>query len=77
MATTTFVLPGDRIEPGLLPSRFNQPLKLGPGLQHLPPDTITSTVAGHLFTDSRKNAAWVEYNGGRVCTYSLRQAQQY
>jgi exosome complex component RRP40 len=62
----TFVLPGDVIDAGVLPTHASQPLKLGPGLRHIPPSTITSTVAGQLFTDNRKNAAWIEYNGGRV-----------
>ncbi|KUJ13668.1 uncharacterized protein LY89DRAFT_698861 [Mollisia scopiformis] len=65
MATETFVLPGDTIDAGVLPSHPTQPLKLGPGLRHIPPNTITSTVAGQLCTDKRKNAVWVEYNGSR------------
>jgi exosome complex component RRP40 len=66
MATTTFVLPGDRIDPELLPSLPSQPLKIGPGLRHIPPNTIVPTVAGQLCVDKRKNAVWVEYNAGRV-----------
>jgi len=39
-------------------------LKLGPGLRHIPPNTITPTVAGELCSDPKKNAVWVEFNGG-------------
>lgn len=67
MATAIFVLPGEEIDPELLPSLPKQPLKLGPGLRHIPPNTIVPTVAGQLFTDPRKNAAWVEYHASRVC----------
>ncbi|KAG9228426.1 hypothetical protein BJ875DRAFT_241945 [Amylocarpus encephaloides] len=60
-----FVLPGEPLEPATLPSHSTIPLKLGPGLLHIPPNTITPTVAGLLRTDKRKNAVWVEFNGGR------------
>jgi exosome complex component RRP40 len=63
----TFVLPGEPIDPDLLPSAPKQPLKLGPGLRHIPPNNVVPTVAGLLCTDKRKNAVWVEYNAGRVC----------
>ncbi|EOD44025.1 putative exosome complex exonuclease rrp40 protein [Neofusicoccum parvum UCRNP2] len=61
------VLPGDEIPPSLLPTAQNhkKPLTLGPGLRHIPPSTITTTVAGSLSVDSRKNAIWIERNGGR------------
>ncbi|RDW61391.1 putative exosome complex exonuclease RRP40 [Coleophoma crateriformis] len=65
MATETFVLPGDSLDSELLPSHPTLPLRLGPGLRHIPPSTITPTVAGQLCTDARKNAVWIEYNGGR------------
>ncbi|KAL3420431.1 Exosome complex component rrp40 [Phlyctema vagabunda] len=65
MATEVFVLPGDHLDADLLPSHATLPLKLGPGLRHIPPSTITPTVAGQLHTDAKKNAVWVEYNGGR------------
>ncbi|OTA58676.1 hypothetical protein K449DRAFT_385701 [Hypoxylon sp. EC38] len=61
-----FVLPGDRIDPSLIPSHPKRSLKLGPGLRHIPPDELVPTVAGQLVTDPRKNSIWVEYNGGRV-----------
>ncbi|KAH8662104.1 hypothetical protein BX600DRAFT_465579 [Xylariales sp. PMI_506] len=68
MATSTekvFVLPGDSIDPSLIPSHPKHPLRLGPGLRHIPPSEIVPTVAGQLVTDRRKNSIWVEYNGGR------------
>ncbi|PMD30356.1 hypothetical protein L207DRAFT_641631 [Hyaloscypha variabilis F] len=65
MATETFVLPGETLDPTALPSHPKLPLKLGPGLRHIPPNTITPTVAGQLCTDKRKNAVWVEFNGSR------------
>lgn len=68
MATATVVLPGEMISPDVLPipSNPNLPLKLGPGVRHVPPSTIRSTVAGSLCIDQKKNAIWVENNSGRV-----------
>ena len=68
MATQTLVLPGEIISPDLLPipSNPSHALKLGPGLRHSPPSTITSTLAGTLRIDRKKNAIWVENNSGRV-----------
>ncbi|XDG07460.1 hypothetical protein ABKA04_007075 [Annulohypoxylon sp. FPYF3050] len=60
-----FVLPGDKIGPSLIPSHPKRPLRLGPGLRHIPPNELVPTVAGQLVTDYRKNSIWVEYNGGR------------
>ncbi|RKF61914.1 Exosome complex component RRP40 [Erysiphe neolycopersici] len=65
MGTEAFVLPGDTLDAGALPSHPVLPLKIGPGLRHTPPDTVRSTVAGHLCIDRRKNAIWVEYKGSR------------
>ncbi|KAK2629778.1 hypothetical protein QTJ16_000598 [Diplocarpon rosae] len=65
MTTQKFVLPGQYLDPQSLPSHPKLPLKLGPGLRLVPPSTITSTVAGQVCTDTRKNAAWVEFNGSR------------
>ena len=64
----TIVLPGETISSDVLPMPLNpsQPLKLGPGLRHVPPSTITSVIAGSLCTDQKKNAIWVENNSGRV-----------
>ncbi|OJD33942.1 exosome complex exonuclease rrp40 [Diplodia corticola] len=61
------VLPGEELPGSLLEQTQNhkRPLTLGPGLRHIPPSTITTTVAGSLSIDSRKNAVWVERNGGR------------
>ncbi|KAF2820017.1 exosome complex exonuclease-like protein Rrp40 [Ophiobolus disseminans] len=69
--STTLVLPGDEIAPGALPTGTGKrkTLKLGPGLRHIPPNTIVSTVAGALVTNSKKNAASVEYNSGRYLPY--------
>lgn len=61
-----FVLPGDLLDPETLPSHPVLPLKLGPGLRHILPDTITVTVPGQFHTDTRKNAIWVDFSGGRV-----------
>ncbi|KAI0475881.1 hypothetical protein GGR56DRAFT_665773 [Xylariaceae sp. FL0804] len=61
----TFVLPGDRLDSAVIPSHPKKPLKLGPGLRHIPPSEIVPAVAGQLVTDHRKNSIWVEYNGGR------------
>jgi len=68
MATQTIVLPGEVISPDVLPIPSNPslPLKLGPGLRHVLPSTITPTIAGYLCIDQKKNAIWVENNGGRV-----------
>ncbi|KAI9779826.1 MAG: exosome non-catalytic core subunit rrp40 [Geoglossum umbratile] len=67
MAPLPLVLPGDPIAPGALPTPANPsvPLKVGPGLRYLPPDTIVPVVAGGLCIDHRKNAVWVEGTGGR------------
>lgn len=64
----TLVLPGDEIPSSLLPTGTGKrkTLKLGPGLRHIPPNTVVTTVAGALVTDDRKNAASVETNSGRV-----------
>ena len=68
MASKTLVLPGETISPDILPipTNPNLLLKLGPGLRHVPPSTITSTIAGPLCVDQKKNAIWVENNSGRV-----------
>ncbi|KAL7621175.1 exosome non-catalytic core subunit rrp40 [Parahypoxylon ruwenzoriense] len=65
LAERILVLPGDQIDPSLVPSNPKRPLRLGPGLRHIPPNEIVPTVAGQLVTDYRKNSIWVEYNGGR------------
>lgn len=65
--TSTVVLPGDSIPQSSLPVPQNKKkaLTLGPGLRHIPPSTITATIAGALVTDAKKNAAWIEHNSGR------------
>ncbi|KAI1077572.1 hypothetical protein F5B20DRAFT_269281 [Whalleya microplaca] len=65
MAERIIVLPGDQIDPSLIPSHPKKALRLGPGLRHIPPNDLVPTVAGQLVTDPRKNSIWVEYNGGR------------
>lgn len=63
-----FVLPGDQLEPTEVLADFKSPLKLGPGLRHVPPTVIISTTGGQICSDAKKNAVWAEYNGGRVST---------
>ncbi|KAI0172447.1 hypothetical protein GGR52DRAFT_544638 [Hypoxylon sp. FL1284] len=60
-----FVLPGDQIDPSLIPSHPKRALRLGPGLRHVPPNELVPTVAGQLVTDHKKNSIWVECSGGR------------
>lgn len=60
------VLPGETIDPSLIPTHKKNPLRLGPGLRHIPPSEIVPTVAGQLVVDHRKTSMWIEYNGGRV-----------
>ncbi|KAF2999516.1 exosome non-catalytic core subunit rrp40 [Neopestalotiopsis sp. 37M] len=59
------VLPGDNIDPSLIPTHPKYPLRLGPGLRHIPPSEIVPTIAGQLVTDRKKNSIWVESSGGR------------
>ncbi|KAF3004134.1 exosome non-catalytic core subunit rrp40 [Curvularia kusanoi] len=73
MATAlNVVLPGDVIPAHALPTGTGKKktLTLGPGLRHIPPNTVTTTVAGTLVTDNRKNAALVEFNSGRYTPYT-------
>ncbi|KAK3077714.1 hypothetical protein LTS18_009495, partial [Coniosporium uncinatum] len=65
MASSALVLPGDVISQTALPQSTKRALTLGPGLRHTPPSTIIATAAGSLSTDPKKNALWVETNGGR------------
>ncbi|KAI9891375.1 MAG: exosome non-catalytic core subunit rrp40 [Vezdaea aestivalis] len=67
MSTSSFVLPGEIISESQLPipSNPNTSLKLGPGLRHVPPSTITTTTAGYLCTDEKKHTAWLEPSSGR------------
>ncbi|KAL8972465.1 MAG: hypothetical protein Q9197_002758 [Variospora fuerteventurae] len=67
MASLTLVMPGEVLSEDVLPVPSNKsvPLRLGPGLRHIPPSTVTTTIAGPLCVDGRKNAVWVENNGGR------------
>ncbi|ROT34752.1 exosome complex exonuclease RRP40 [Sodiomyces alkalinus F11] len=63
--TATFVMPGDEIDPSLIPSHKKLPLRLGPGLRHVPPNKIVPVIAGQIITDPKKNTIWVENAGGR------------
>ncbi|KAL9098823.1 MAG: hypothetical protein Q9163_005585 [Psora crenata] len=67
MASQTVVLPGEEIPGTVLPvpSNSKHALKLGPGLRQTRPATITSTLAGTLGIDYKKNAIWVK-NGDLV-----------
>jgi hypothetical protein len=67
-SSVTIVLPGDEIAKSALPQGTGKKktLTIGPGLRHIPPDTVMATIAGALVTDNKKNAASVEYNTGRV-----------
>ncbi|KAF4997688.1 hypothetical protein FGRMN_3720 [Fusarium graminum] len=60
-----FVLPGDSIDTSLIPTHPKKPLRLGPGLRHVPPNDIVPTLAGQLITDRPKNAIRVENARGR------------
>ncbi|TQN68648.1 Exosome complex component rrp40 [Colletotrichum shisoi] len=60
-----FVLPGDEIDASLIPSHQKLPLRLGPGLRHVPPRQIVPTIAGKLVSDRKKNSIWVEQTSGR------------
>ncbi|KAK4102231.1 hypothetical protein N658DRAFT_566326 [Parathielavia hyrcaniae] len=59
------VLPGETIDLSLIPSHPKNPLRLGPGLRHIPPSDIVPTAAGELITNPVKNSMWVEYNSNR------------
>ncbi|KAI4279827.1 MAG: hypothetical protein L6R38_004944 [Xanthoria sp. 2 TBL-2021] len=67
MTAQTLVMPGQVLSEDVLPvpHKSSIPLKLGPGLRHTPPSTITTTLAGPLCIDRKKNAIWVENNSGR------------
>lgn len=61
-----FVLPGDHIDPSNIPTHPKKPLRLGPGLRHVPPNEILPTLAGQFIADRQKNIIRVENSGGRV-----------
>lgn len=57
--------PGDNVPAEALPQqKGSKHLTIGPGLQYTPPSTIKATAAGSLLADGRKNAIWLENNGG-------------
>ncbi|KAI4196559.1 MAG: hypothetical protein LQ350_006491 [Teloschistes chrysophthalmus] len=67
MISQTLVMPGEVLSEDILPVPANSSvsLKLGPGLRHTPPSTVTTTFAGLLSIDRKKNAIWVENNTGK------------
>lgn len=67
-----FVLPGDHISPDLIPSHPKKPLRLGPGLRHVPPNDVVPTLAGQFVTDRPKNTIRVENSHGRVLFHRPR-----
>jgi exosome complex component RRP40 len=65
MATdVSILLPGDPIPPSALPTS-KKALKIGPGLHHIHPSTLRASIPGTIATDNKKNAIWLEYEGGR------------
>ena len=67
-ATMPLFLPGDVITAVPTLQKPNAKLRLGPGLAHTPPSTVTAHKAGELVVDARKPALWLESNGRRVQT---------
>lgn len=64
----TLVLPGESLSVESLPfaSTPSNPIRLGPGLRHVPPSTVTACLAGSIHIDHKKNAIWVEHSSGGV-----------
>jgi len=59
------LLPGDSVPVEALPEqKGSKHLTIGPGLQYTPPSTIRAIASGSLLADPRKNALWLENNGG-------------
>lgn len=76
MATTSPAVrfPGDLIteRPTRPASETKTPaLKLGPGLTHTPPATISAHTVGYLIPDHKKNALWLESDTRRVPSPAL------
>ncbi|KAF8454132.1 hypothetical protein BGX38DRAFT_1089873 [Terfezia claveryi] len=60
------VLPGDTLPiPFPPPTAKGVAMKVGPGLAHIPPDTIIPVIAGELNVDEKKRMIWVESDGKR------------
>lgn len=59
------VLPGDPL-PHLPTPQKQRPIKLGPGIAHVPPAEIIPSRAGEFNVDEKKYAVWIESNGKRV-----------
>ena len=68
MAVQTVILPGEDVASSWLSGQANSSntLKLGPGLRHVLPLAIISTVAGTVVVDQKKKAIWVENSNGKV-----------
>ncbi|KAK1750293.1 hypothetical protein QBC47DRAFT_394434 [Echria macrotheca] len=59
------VLPGDTIDPAVIPTPRRNAIRLGPGLRHVQAtNSIVPTVAGQLITDHGKGSMWVESSTG-------------
>lgn len=71
MSFGSVLLPGEDIPSQLLPRNEKKPLVLGPGLRHAPPGAVKATIAGAVAADRRKNAVWIEHDGGRVLKLDL------
>lgn len=69
MTERIYVVPGEILDDSSVPLNSSLPLKVGPGLRHIPQGTLIPTVAGQLFSDDRKNVIWVECDPGRVSSY--------
>ena len=62
---TLVLLPGDTVAAEALPQqKGSKRLTIGPGLHYTPPSTIKAIAPGSLLADARKNALWLENNGG-------------
>ncbi|EME38974.1 hypothetical protein DOTSEDRAFT_39165 [Dothistroma septosporum NZE10] len=61
----TILLPGEQIPTDQLPKSKKGTLTLGPGLRHIPPQTILTTTSGTLQIDPKKSALWLEHPNGR------------
>lgn len=66
MASDVLLMPGDEVASHALPKNNKKPLVLGPGLRHALPSSVQAVTAGTLAADPRKNAIWIDHNGGRV-----------
>ncbi|KAF8477027.1 hypothetical protein BDZ91DRAFT_778212 [Kalaharituber pfeilii] len=62
----SLILPGDPLTIPPPPSNTkNAAIKVGPGLAHIPPNTIIPVNAGELNIDDKKRLVWIESGGKR------------